>query len=218
MVREIGSKQRRVRRLGALPGLTVKISNRHSTPGEKNSDKQKSKKRRKTQFGIRLEEKQKIRFNYGISDTQLINYVKEAKKTKDPTGARLLRFLEMRLDTIIFKAGLAPTIASARQLVNHEHILVNGHCVSIPSYRCKKLDMITIRPTKTSKRLVRANIEEIKAYGTNAQQEKRSYERAKHIACSEKDLSIKVLEFPHRKSIELTLNELFVIEYYSRKI
>jgi small subunit ribosomal protein S4 len=124
----------------------------------------------------------------------------------------------MRLDTIIFKAGLAPTIASARQLVNHEHILVNRHCVSIPSYRCKKLDMITIRPTKTSKRLVRANIEEMKAYGTNVQQEKRSYERAKHIACSEKDLSIKVLEFPHRKSIKLTLNELFVIEYYSRKI
>merc|ERR1712014_294312 len=103
MVREIGSKQRRVRRLGALPGLTAKISNRYSTPGEKNSDKQKSKKKRKTQFGIRLEEKQKIRFNYGISDTQLINYVKEAKKkTKNPTGARLLRFLEMRLDTIIF--------------------------------------------------------------------------------------------------------------------
>lgn len=82
MVRETGSKQRRVRRLGALPGLTSKISNRQSTPGEKNSDKQKAKKKRKTQFGIRLEEKQKIRFNYGISDTQLINYVKEAKKNK----------------------------------------------------------------------------------------------------------------------------------------
>jgi small subunit ribosomal protein S4 len=93
MVREIGSKQRRVRRLGALPGLTVKISNRHSTPGEKNSDKQKSKKRRKTQFGIRLEEKQKIRFNYGISDTQLINYVKEAKKNKKSNRCAFTTFL-----------------------------------------------------------------------------------------------------------------------------
>jgi small subunit ribosomal protein S4 len=218
MVRETGSKQRRIRRLGALPGLTSKISNRQSTPGEKNSDKQKAKKKRKTQFGIRLEEKQKIRFNYGISDTQLINYVKEAKKTKHPTGNRLLRFLEMRLDTIIFRAGLAPTIASARQLVNHEHILVNGHCVSIPSYRCKKLDMITVRQTKTSKRLVRANIEELKTLEANARQERLVYERAKHITCSEKDLFVKILEFPHRKSIDITLNELFVIEYYSRKI
>jgi ribosomal protein S4 len=78
--------------------------------------------------------------------------------------------------------------------------------------------MITIRPTKTSKRLVRANIKEIKAYGMNVQQKKRFYKRAKHIACSKKNLSIKILEFPHRKSIKLTLNELFIIEYYSRKI
>merc|ERR1712178_625003 len=78
-----------------------------------------------TQYAIRLEEKQKLRFNYGLSEKQLMNYIKEAKRIKGATGNILLQLLEMRLDNVIFRLGLAPTIASARQVVGHKHITVN---------------------------------------------------------------------------------------------
>merc|ERR1711879_732302 len=81
-----------------------------------------------TQYAIRLEEKQKLRFNYGLSEKQLMNYVRQAKKVKGATGNILLQLLEMRLDNIIFRLGMAPTIAAARQIVGHKHIMVNNSC------------------------------------------------------------------------------------------
>merc|ERR1711879_393447 len=104
-----------------------------------------------TQYAIRLEEKQKIRFNYGLSEKQLMNYIKQAKKLKGATGTILLQLLEMRLDNLIFRLGLAPTIASARQIVGHKHILVNNSCVSIPSYQCQPGDILTVKDNKCSK-------------------------------------------------------------------
>ena len=128
MARYTGAKLRVLRRLGDLPGLTSKVPKKTARPGQHGMVTKKL-----TPYAIRLEEKQKIRFNYGVSEKQLMNYVKQAKKIKGVTGTVLLQLLEMRLDNLVFRLGLAPTIASARQLIRHKHILINQSCVSSTS-------------------------------------------------------------------------------------
>ena len=90
----------------------------------------------------------------GISEKQLMNYIKEAKRIKGATGNVLLQLLEMRLDNIVFRLGMAPTVAAARQLVGHKHILINNACVSIPSYQCQPGDILTVKDSKSSRDLV----------------------------------------------------------------
>jgi len=121
MSRYRGPRLKVYRKLGELPGLTRKTSKKMTRPGEHG---QKSKK--PSEYALRLEEKQKLRFNYNINEKQLLRYVKIAKKAQGPTGSILLQILEMRLDNTIFRLGLAPTIPAARQLVSHGHILVNN--------------------------------------------------------------------------------------------
>ena len=89
-----------------------------------------------------MEEKQKLRFNYGVSEKQLISYVRKARRAGGSTGQSLLQLLEMRLDNTIFRLGLAGTIPGARQLVNHGHITVNGRVVNIASYQCRPGDVV----------------------------------------------------------------------------
>jgi len=164
-------------------------------------------KKKLTQYAIRLEEKQKLRFNYGISEKQLMNYVRQAKKIKGASGNILLQLLEMRLDNIIFRLGMASTIASARQIVTHKHILINGSCVSIPSYQCQPGDTISVKDSTASKQLITKNLE-LPALSNIPQ----------NLEFDKKTLLAKVLGVIDREWIALKLNELFVIEYYSRKI
>jgi small subunit ribosomal protein S4 len=202
MARYRGAKLRITRRLGDLPGLTSKTSKLTKRPGQHGSNQKKL-----TQYAIRLEEKQKLRFNYGISEKQLMNYIRQAKKIKGATGNILLQLLEMRLDNVIFRLGMAPTIAAARQIVTHKHILINGSCVSIPSYQCQPGNTITIKDSAASKQLVTKNLE-LPALSNIPQ----------NLEFDKKALSAKVLGVIDREWIALKLNELFVIEYYSRKI
>jgi small subunit ribosomal protein S4 len=123
MVRYTGPKLRVVRRLGCLPGLTTKKSKSKYLPGQ--HKKSKLEKSKKKQYAVRLEEKQKLRYNYGITEKQLVSYVRQAKKAKGVTWTVLLQLLEMRLDNIIFRLGLANTIQAARQKINHGHICIN---------------------------------------------------------------------------------------------
>merc|ERR1712100_101050 len=160
-----------------------------------------------TQYAIRLEEKQKLRFNYGVSEKQLMNYIKKAKRVKGATGTILLQLLEMRLDNILFRLGMAPTIAAARQLISHKHIIVNGQCVSIPSYQCQPGDTINVKATTKSAGLVSTYLEAPSL--SNVPQ---------HLEFDKKQLSAKVLGVIDREWVALKLNELFVIEFYSRKI
>jgi small subunit ribosomal protein S4 len=88
----------------------------------------------------------KLRFNYGVTESQLIRYVREARKVKGSTGEVLLQLLEMRLDNILFRLGFTPTIASARQAIRHGHIVVNDRKATIPSYQCHPQDTILISP------------------------------------------------------------------------
>merc|ERR1712196_519280 len=135
MSRYRGPKLKITRRLGPLPGLTTKKSKKLNRPGKDGNSLDTNKKL--TEYGIRLEEKQKLKFNYGLTENQLFRYVKEARRRKGVTGLILLQLLEMRLDTLCFTLGFAKSIAQARQLVNHGHITVNKKVISIPSFQCR---------------------------------------------------------------------------------
>ncbi|KAL3648525.1 40S ribosomal protein S4 [Castilleja foliolosa] len=137
MSRYRGPRFKKIRRLGALPGLTNK------RPKVGTDLRNQSRSGKKSQYRIRLEEKQKLRFHYGLTERQLLKYVRIAGKAKGSTGQVLLQLLEMRLDNILFRLGMASTIPAARQLVNHRHVLVNGRIVDIPSYRCKPRDNLS---------------------------------------------------------------------------
>ena len=128
MSRYRGPRLRIVRRLGDLPGLTRKSARRAYPPGQHGQARKK-----RSEYAIRLEEKQKLRFNYGLTESQLLRYVRKARRVTGSTGQVLLQILEMRLDNTVFRLGMAPTIPSARQLVNHGHVTINGRVVNIPS-------------------------------------------------------------------------------------
>lgn len=134
-----------IRRFGTpLPGLTRKQADeRVSPPGQHGAQ---TRRRRKSAYRERLEEKQKLRQHYGISESQLQRYFKQAAARPGVTGELLLARLEQRLDNVAFRLGFAPTIPAARQLVNHGHILVDGFRVDIPSYAVDPGNTVAVSP------------------------------------------------------------------------
>jgi small subunit ribosomal protein S4 len=205
MSRYRGPKLRITRRLGILPGLTQKKSKKTDRPGQHGKGGGDNNKK-VTEYGLRLEEKQKLKFNYGLTESQLFSYVKEARRRKGVTGLILLQLLEMRLDSICFALGFAPTIANARQIVNHGHITVNGKVVDIPSFQCRIDDVISVKAKQTSTNLVQKNLETIKFA-----------ELPNHVTFDKSKLEAKVTNYCDREDILLELDELLVIEYYSRR-
>ncbi|MFC5300737.1 30S ribosomal protein S4 [Azospira restricta] len=140
MARYTGPRLKVVRALGVeLPGLTRKTPNRDYGPGQHGA-----KPKRKSGFGVQLMEKQKLRYNYGVSERQMQRLFREAKNDKGQTGNKLLELLERRLDNVVFRAGFAPTAVAARQLVSHRHLRLNGRPVSIASIRVKPGDTIAL--------------------------------------------------------------------------
>jgi len=202
MSRYRGPRLRIVRRLGDLPGLTRKTPRRAYPPGQHGQARKK-----KSEYAIRLEEKQKLRFNYGLSEKQLMRYVKKARRITGSTGQVLLQLLEMRLDNTVFRLGMAPTIPGARQLVNHGHVTVNGRVLSIPSYQCKPGDEIGVRDRDRSRQLVETNLQ----YPGLANM-------PSHLEFDKNKMIGKVNGIIQREWIALQVNELLVVEYYSRKI
>lgn len=204
MSRYRGPKLRITRRLGALPGLTQKQSKKKDRPGQhgKNSEG----KKKVTEYGVRLEEKQKLKFNYGLTESQLYSYIKEARRQNGVTGLILIQLLEMRLDSICFNLGFASTMAAARQLVTHGHITVNGKIVNIPSFQCRINDVIQIKQKSSSKNLIETNLKNI-----------RFVERPTHLKFDPTKLEGKVINYCDRNDLVLNLDELLVIEYYSRR-
>lgn len=204
MSRYRGPKLKISRRLGSLPGLTTKKSSKLNRPGKDGNSPDTSKKL--TEYGIRLEEKQKLKFNYGLTEGQLFRYVKEARRRKGVTGLILLQLLEMRLDTLCFTLGFAKSISQARQLVNHGHITVNNKVISIPSFQCRLNDVIGVKAKSTSKNVISNNLK-------NNQVKDIPY----HLKLDESKLEAIVLDYCDRDDIPLQLDELLVIEYYSRR-
>nr|YP_009515100.1 ribosomal protein S4 [Dendrotrophe varians]YP_009772460.1 ribosomal protein S4 [Phacellaria compressa]YP_009772532.1 ribosomal protein S4 [Phacellaria glomerata]YP_010835800.1 ribosomal protein S4 [Phacellaria rigidula]AUN45188.1 ribosomal protein S4 [Dendrotrophe varians]QIT03550.1 ribosomal protein S4 [Phacellaria compressa]QIT03622.1 ribosomal protein S4 [Phacellaria glomerata]WGC44149.1 ribosomal protein S4 [Phacellaria rigidula] len=200
MSRYRGPRFKKIRRLGALPGLT----NKRPRAGSDLRNQSRSGKR--SQYRIRLEEKQKLRFHFGLTERQLLQYVRIAGKAKGATGRVLLQLLEMRLDNILFRLGMTSTISGARQLVNHRHILVNGRIVDIPSYRCKPQDIITARNEQKSKVL-------IQNYVDSSSHE----ELPKHLTLHPFQYKGFVNQIIDSQWVGLKINELLVVEYYSRQ-
>jgi small subunit ribosomal protein S4 len=200
MSRYRGPRFKKIRRLGALPGLTNK------RPIARTHLRTQSRYRKRSKYRTRLEEKQKLRFHYGITERQLLKYVRIARKAKGSTGQVLLQLLEMRLDNIIFRLGMAPTIPAARQLVNHRHILVNGRIVDIPSYRCKPQDTIMARDEQKSRTL-------IQNYLDSSPRE----ELPKHLTLHPFPYKGLVNQIIDSKWVGFKINELLVVEYYSRQ-
>jgi len=199
MSRYRGPKLRITRRLGKLPGLTQKSSKKTARPGQhgKGDGRKKT-----TEYGLRLEEKQKLKFNYGVTESQLYHYIKEARRRNGVTGLVLLQLLEMRLDTICFSLGFASTIAGARQLVNHGHITVNNKVVDIASFQCQINDVIGVKPKATSKNIVESNLKNVNFIDPPT-----------HLTLDKTKLEGTVKNYCDRSEILLELNELLVNVY-----
>ncbi len=208
MSRYRGPKLRITRRLGLLPGLTSKIAKKQNKPGKKDSEERNTKSKARKEYALRLEEKQKLKFNYGLTENQLFRYIKEARRRKGITGLILLQLLEMRLDSICFTLGFANSIRHARQLVNHGHITVNQKVVSIASFQCHLQDIIGVKNKSISKNLIKKNL------NLNT---KRIKFLPNYLKLNLLKLEGNVKNYSGRDNIILKLDELLVIEYYSRR-
>lgn len=169
MSRYVGPRLRIIRRLGKLRGFTRKKPFRRSfrgkgplrgkviPPGQHGLTK--LFKSKPSDYLIRLKVKQRLRYNYGINEKQLIRYVRKAKRMKESTGQVLLQLLEMRLDNVVFRLNMAPTIVAARQIISHGHIRVNNKKVNVPSYMCKPKDVIAVAMKQSSLKLIHKNLQ-----------------------------------------------------------
>jgi len=228
MSRYIGPRLRIIRRLGLLPGLTRKnTKNRTKTPGQHGKLIFTKSKRSSLSddYRERLLEKQKLRFNYGVTEKQLVSYYHEAKRRQGSTGTSLLELLESRLDCIVYRLGFASTIPAARQIVNHGHILVNNKMVNIPSFICHTNDIISIKEKDKSKNLISKNFEiqqqrreliQRRMKRINLTKSRFHSLLPKHLEMDNEKLIGKVISFVKRKDVLVRINELKVVEYYSR--
>src|SRR5215510_10134499 len=157
MSRFTGPRLKVMRALGVeLPGLSRKSTEaRPHRPGQHGQ-----KMMRPSEYRVQLVEKQKLRFNYGLTERQLRNVFAEARRSKSHTGDKLVELLERRLDNVVFRAGFAPTIPAARQLVLHRHVCVNGKAVTIPSYRVRLGDAVDLRERSRSLDVVKGSLSE----------------------------------------------------------
>ncbi len=204
MSRYTGPRVRILRRFGQqLPGLSRKsIDRRPYAPGQHGQRRR----RKSSDYRVRLEEKQKLRFNYGVGERQFRRYIKRATRVKGDTGLRLLQFLEGRLDSVVFRAGYAPTIPGARQLVNHGHIRVNDRKVNIASYQLSPGDVITLRERSKKVAIILESVEAP------------SLARPQYITFDKNKLETTFTAIPSREDIPLEVQENFVVEFYSQMV
>ena len=203
MSRYTGPRLKILRALGTeLPGLSrLSLAERNYPPGQ-HGQKQK----RKSDFGIRLIEKQKLRFNYGLSERQIQRLFREAKGAKAPTGEKLLELLERRLDNFVFRAGFAPTTVAARQLVRHRHVLLNGKPADIPSIRIRPGDCISL----TDKGRKTPATVECLAEPALARPEWLSYDAAQFAATATR--------LPDASEVPFPVEIQHVVEYYAVRL
>jgi small subunit ribosomal protein S4 len=157
------------------------------------------------EFGLQLREKQKVRKTYGVLERQFRNYFVEAESRPGVTGETLLRFLELRLDNVIYRMGFAPSRPAARQLVGHGHFTVNGRPTNIPSYQVRPGDRIEVRETHRTREPFKL-----------AKETLRSHQSPEWVSVDAANLGGTVSDLPRRDQMPLDLNEQLVVEYYSR--
>ncbi len=202
MARYRGPRLKIIRRLGTtLPGLmrTDPDLRRPYPPGQHGP----TKRAKLSDYALRLREKQKLRFHYGVSEKQLRRYVAKAFRTKGNPGLTLLAALESRLDSVIFRAGFAATIRAARQMARHGHIAVNGKRVDIPSFQVRPGDTIASYETSKMKEQVAAN-----------RKDPNNLALPSFLEVDDSSVA-KMTMPPAREDIPVIVNEQLIVEYYS---
>jgi small subunit ribosomal protein S4 len=205
MSRYTGPRLKVLRALGVdLPGLSRKSMQEHNQPpGQHGARKLAG---RKSEFGLQLMEKQKLRYNYGLSERQLRRVVADAKKDRGATGNKLVELLERRLDNLVFRAGFAPTIPAARQLVAHGHFQLNGRRVTIPSIRLRIGDSFGPSEHGAKIDLVRFTLESP------------ALERPEWIALDPATLTARLSHLPEGDAAPFPLDLQRVVEYYATRM
>ena len=201
MARYIGPKSRIARRFGEpIFGADKVLSKRKFPPGQHGNNR-----RRKTsEYGVMLAEKQKAKYTYGVLEKQFRNMFDKASRASGITGEILLQNLECRLDNVVYRLGIAPTRAAARQLVSHRHICVNGNVVNIPSYSLREGDVVSVREKSKSLEVITSSL-----MGTN-------HSRYAWLEWDGATLSGKFLQRPEREEIPENIKEQFIVELYSK--
>lgn len=208
MVRYRGPKKKVINKLGNLPGLTQKI--KRDPISQKENDLNDQKKTKSSPYKIRLNEKQKLRYYYGINESQLMRYVKEAKRKKGLTGFLLMQLLEMRLDNVLFRLKIAPTIPSARQIINHGHVYINNKKVNIASFQCQPGDSITFTNTDNILLMLKSNINKLESLTSNSLND--------HLGFDPNSMSCKINNLIDEHNLVFNVNDILIVEYYSRLI
>ncbi|MGM0507908.1 MAG: 30S ribosomal protein S4 [Fusobacteriota bacterium] len=168
----------------------------------KKSNRQSDERRKISEYGIQLQEKQKVKFIYGMLEKQFNLYYKEADKREGVTGELLLTYLEQRLDNVVFRAGFAQTRKQARQIVNHGHIEVNGKRVNIPSYRVSQEDIISVKEKSKKLDIIKEAVGSRKAPAW--------------LELDEEKMQVRVVELPKKEYLDFEVNEQLIVEFYSR--
>ncbi len=205
MARYRGPRLKIIRRLGTpLPGLmrTDPDLRRPYAPGQHGP----TKKGKLSGYAQRLREKQKLRFHYGLSEKQLRRYVAKAFRTKGNPGLTLLTSLESRLDSVVFRAGFAPSINAARQMTRHGHITVDGRKVDIPSFAVTPGVVLAVRDSSKMKEAIAAN-----------RQDPNNLTVPAYLTPVEGTEQLKMAMAPVREDIPVIVNEQMIVEYYSGK-
>lgn len=201
-----GPKAKQQRRFGELlvprPKYSRILDNRSYPPGQHGREKS-FRSGRRSNFGLQLDEKQKLSFIYNIRERQMRNYYKQADKMPGPTGANLLVLLERRLDNLIYKSGFGATIWAARQLVVHGHVLVNGSRVDLPSYEVKPDDVIELHDRMKRNVHIEEWVEQIAAYPPYLNVEKDTRKAT-------------LIRLPEAGEVQVPVDIQLVVEFYNR--
>ncbi|PKP30947.1 MAG: 30S ribosomal protein S4 [Bacteroidetes bacterium HGW-Bacteroidetes-16] len=201
MARYIGPKSRIARKFNEpIFGADKYLDKKAFPPGQHGAAK---KRKKQSEYGIQLQEKQKAKYTYGILERQFRNIFKLASHKRGITGENLLKFIESRLDNTVYRLGIAPTRSGARQLVSHRHITVNGHVLNIPSYLCKEGDIVGVR--EKSKSLV--------AITESLQSAHKSYS---WLEWDRQKMQGRFLNLPAREEIPENIKEQLIVELYSK--
>ena len=200
MSRYTGSTYRKARRVGfSILENGKELAKKPYGPGQHGNDK----KKKASDYGTQLQEKQKVRFMYGVSEKQFRKTFNEAGKMKGVHGEDFLKLLESRLDNLVYRIGFATTRRGARQLVNHGHITVNGKKVDIPSYRCKVGDVISVKDSDKELAIIKSSLEALK-------------KRVEFITYDEAKMAATYVRLPERSELNADINESLIVEFYNR--
>jgi len=200
MARYIGPKSKIARRFGEpIFGADKVLSRRNFPPGQHGA-----RRRKQSEYAVMLAEKQKAKYTYGVLERQFRNMFEKASKSEGITGEVLLQELESRLDNVVFRLGIAPTRAAARQLVSHKHIVVDGKVVGIPSYSVKPGQVVGVREKAKSLEVIEAALA-----GFN-------HSKYPWMEWDESSKSGKYLHRPDRADIPETIKEQLIVELYSK--